>query len=239
MTDIQLSRRSLLSLALLPVVGACSLREEYPPYTYRLTIEVETPEGLRSGSGVMSVRGYISKLDPDGILHTQMLGQGAMVDLGERGRLFSLITQAGGGGWAPPFDVRKRYPQHRKSADMTPEIWRLISTFREPVLVPRRRKMLKNWVDSYPRLVTFVEEGGKQMPKLVDPDNMAASLGEGVRIRRIFAQITDDPAVVTRDSDMPPLPDPIYYQRSPPVVSYTRWQEARLIGGDFYRKEWL
>ena len=47
-------RRIALAAAALLLVPACG--EQLPTYRYRMTVEVETPEGLRTGSSVIEVR---------------------------------------------------------------------------------------------------------------------------------------------------------------------------------------
>ena len=43
-------------VALSLFAASCSERDLAPDYRYRLTVEVETPEGLRSGSSVIEVK---------------------------------------------------------------------------------------------------------------------------------------------------------------------------------------
>lgn len=55
-----------------------------PDYKFRLMIEVDTPDGLKSGSGVMSVRtGKSLGLLPSAE-ETRSEGQGVPVDLGDK-----------------------------------------------------------------------------------------------------------------------------------------------------------
>jgi hypothetical protein len=46
---------------------------------------------------------------------------------------------------------------------------------------------------AYPMLVTFGDEADPTSVTLVDPDDLAATFGAGVKLRRITAELTDDP----------------------------------------------
>ncbi|HBM06154.1 MAG TPA: hypothetical protein DD369_11230, partial [Erythrobacter sp.] len=46
---------------------------------------------------------------------------------------------------------------------------------------------------AYPMLVTFGDLDDPASVERVDPDDLAATFGEGVRLKRITVQITDDP----------------------------------------------
>ena len=46
---------------------------------------------------------------------------------------------------------------------------------------------------AYPMLVTFGDLDDPTSVERVDPDELAATFGEGVRLKRITVQVTDDP----------------------------------------------
>ena len=87
--------RWLGPLALLAVlVIADQIRINRPGHKYRLTVEVETPEGVKSASGILAVqpdRGYSRSG------HTRTLGDAVLLDLG-------------GGSGAFSIEAVKRYP---------------------------------------------------------------------------------------------------------------------------------
>lgn len=61
-------------------------------YHYKLTVEVQTPEGLRTGSSIIEVRTSPSgSLQPGGIV-SKVRGEAVAVDLGPRGTLFALLS---------------------------------------------------------------------------------------------------------------------------------------------------
>src|SRR3979411_3029568 len=77
-------------LALLEDLGIDNqVRINWPGHKYRLTVEVETPEGVKSASGVMAVhpdRGY----SRGG--HTRTKGNAVFVDLGGGKNLLALLA---------------------------------------------------------------------------------------------------------------------------------------------------
>lgn len=178
------------------LVGAVALVSKCAPdphqIRYRLTLEVETPEGLKTGSGVIE---HIAHWN-DGILRGLGAGPGlaiathgeaVIVDLGRRGLLLCTLM---------------RDTSNRKSQDEL-----LLSTIfpfsewggsienygaflgrlesRQPTRdVPFER---------LPLLVRFRDPADPTSAERVEPANLAARLGAGVRLRRVTAQITDDP----------------------------------------------
>jgi hypothetical protein len=82
--------RWLGPLALLAalVIGD-QIRINRPGHKYRLTVEVETPDGIKSGSGVLAVhpdRGYSRRG------HTRTRGDAVLVDLGGGKNLLALLA---------------------------------------------------------------------------------------------------------------------------------------------------
>jgi hypothetical protein len=82
--------RWLGPLALLAVlVIADQIRINRPGHKYRLTVEVETPEGKKSASGILAVqpdRGYSRRG------HTRTMGDAVLVDLGGGKNLIALLA---------------------------------------------------------------------------------------------------------------------------------------------------
>jgi hypothetical protein len=77
-----------LALLAVLVIGD-QIRINRPDHKYRLTVEVETPDGIKSGSGVLSVhpdRGYSRHG------HTATRGDAVFVDLGDGKNLLALLA---------------------------------------------------------------------------------------------------------------------------------------------------
>src|ERR1700704_6395850 len=81
-----------LALLAALVIGD-QIRINRPGHKYRLTVEVETPEGIKSASGVLAVhpdRGYSRRG------HTSTKGDAVFVDLGQGQNLVALLAHIDG-----------------------------------------------------------------------------------------------------------------------------------------------
>ena len=84
---------TILALLILTPLGYCSIA--YPDYTYRyrMTVEVDTPDGLKTGSSVIEVKTtqWPAWISPSGsrVASRKASGEAPFVDLGERGILFT------------------------------------------------------------------------------------------------------------------------------------------------------
>ena len=86
---------ALTALTLLGATG-CG-KPTLPDYRYRLTVEVDTPQGLRTGSSVIQVASSVSgpyALRP-GVVSTQVKGEAVAVDLPGGKVLFALLSKPG------------------------------------------------------------------------------------------------------------------------------------------------
>jgi hypothetical protein len=82
--------RALAALTAIVTLISCS--KGLPSYRYKMTVEVETPQGLRSGSSVIEVRTSGGGLTNTGGIQSRVQGEAVAVDLGSRGALFALLT---------------------------------------------------------------------------------------------------------------------------------------------------
>lgn len=188
-------------------MAGCAPRSSY---RYRLTVEIDTPEGLRSGSSVISVRTYGGS-NPFGLLpyaeiSVDVRGEAVAVDLPDAKTLFALLIGEDGTGWAgsalmwtkpPPTPADAANPPHvtRKQLDgEANRITNLRGVHALPRYVPDHLKTYPAPpISTFPLLVTFADIRDPRTVIRVDPDDLAASFGPGISLRRIAVQITDDP----------------------------------------------
>lgn len=177
-------------LCLMAGTGGCNSETfgtMYPPYRYRLTVEVETPQGVRSGSSVIEVQWNVGGT----IWSTQrsagfrVKGEAVAVDLPDGQTLFALLRSTGSVDW-PAYAMRGHMKDIKtaKGADRA----------RHPV--PRSVDVGSDIIDNYPMLVRFRDIADPKSVEKVDPDALDKSFGKGVKLRQITVQLTDDP--VTR-----------------------------------------
>jgi hypothetical protein len=160
---------------------------------YRLTLEVETPEGTKTGSGMIQ---HWARWN-DGITHGLGAGPGLaldtraeaiITDLGARGLLLCLLS--GDGARASSSGEELLLP-----VIFPFEKWGgAIENYSAYLGRLESRKPVANApLKSLPMLARLRDPLDPATAERVDPTNLAATFGSGVRLVRVTAQITDDP----------------------------------------------
>lgn len=184
-------------LALAPIIlSGCAVAEEAeektPDYRYRLTVEVETPEGLKTGSSVIEVKQSIGRTTMDGFgeqVYLRIRGEAVAVDLPEGRTFYALLRSGSDVEWAArviPF----------LSPDAEDD-----NPLDDLLLLEGKKELPRTWSkpgpfnnrSAFPMMVTFSDEAEPTSVAEVDPDDLAATFGQGVKLKRITAEITDDP----------------------------------------------
>ena len=149
-------------------------------YHYKLTVEVETPEGLRTGYAVRQVTWSAGKsitLEADTASMSHK-GEAAMVDLPNGQTLFALMSPDGQETPTLAFgSARQTLGSDRSIRELAPPL----------------QLEVKYGESGYPRLVRFRDMKEPKTVEKVDPVNLAAGFGDGYRLKRITAQIVDEP----------------------------------------------
>lgn len=179
-------------------LGGCGLFGDGTTYRYRMTVEVETPDGVRTGSSVIEVRTYDSPRFPGpeaAGVRSRVRGEAVAVDLPGGGTLFALLRGENGQGaenyaWAllPELPNKGATPEARRAN---------YSALRT---VERRVELQR---DNQPRLVTFRDISDPKTVEPVDPDDLNKSFGPGYSLHRITVQITDEPVTFTIEQQLP------------------------------------
>ena len=168
--------RWLGPLALLAalVIGD-QIRINRPGHKYRLTVEVDTPDGIKSGSGVLAVhpdRGYSRRG------HTSTRGDAVLVDLGGGKNLLALLAHV-----------------DNKSLDLDGVNYLALRAYkaagrnvsfnemsRQTGAVPVTGALI-------PVLVTFAVPGDPASARAVPPDDLEAALGRGFHLHGVVAEV--------------------------------------------------
>jgi hypothetical protein len=151
----------------------------FPIYTarFRLTVEVETPDGLKSGSSVIetTIRDVKVGLPEMVGLQYGARGQAVFVDLGQGRNLFALLT----------------FGPHGRDQD---RLNGLVSAALAPGNKGNWREQF--WLtgigdlppDSVPTLVTFSDINDPRTARVVPPQEFESVFGPGVRFKRAWIQ---------------------------------------------------
>lgn len=145
-----------------------------PDHKYRLTVEVETPDGVRSSSGLMSVhpnRAYRgSGIGPSGPITK---GDAVFVDLGARRNVVALLLH----GTNPAETDGMNYLPLRALAANGKRI-DFRDTKHQTGIVPLTGALI-------PTLVSFGDTADPKTARLVDPADLSGSLGQGYKLKAV------------------------------------------------------
>jgi hypothetical protein len=162
----------LLVLAAL-VIGD-QIRINRPNHKYRLTIEVETPEGVKSASGVMAVH-------PDRSYSrggkTSTKGDAVFVDLGGGKNLVALLAH---------------FDKSLELDDINYAALRAYKAAGQNVSFNQMSRMTGTVPvtgEVMPVLVSFADPADPATARVVQPDEIEATLGRGYRLRGISAEV--------------------------------------------------
>jgi len=169
---------------------------------YRLTVEVQDADQIKAGSSVVEAS---YSIQPDWLwagpsTHVRIVGYAPTVDLGENGLLFLTFVDA----TRTPDQERERNRQASCgfndigclpfAAYHKPGVNRDFSQ-RKVALNELRRQSGPRDVPFavLPKLVRFRDINDPHTLAVVSPDDLAASFGPGVELKRVILQLTDEP----------------------------------------------
>jgi hypothetical protein len=151
------------------------IRINRPGHKYRLSVEVETPEGRKSASGVLAVhpdRGY----SRGG--HTRTVGDAVFIDLGAGKNLVALLAHIDG-----KLDLDgTNYVALRAYTAAGGNRVSFNDMSRQSGIVPVKGALI-------PLLVTFADLANPGTARLVSSDDAEAALGNGYRLQGITAEV--------------------------------------------------
>ena len=152
-------------------------------YRYRITIEVQTPEGIKTGAAVRAVTDHASSIkviDLPGVggSRPKVRGEAVVVDLGEKGKLFGLID------WDSYREVYAAFPF--AGAEKAGDGLRYYLNLKPGAFAPLPEKQ-------WPKFVTFTDMDDPKSVKSVPHDNLESVFGKGYAIKNIIIKITDEP----------------------------------------------
>ena len=163
-----------LALLAALVIGD-QIRINRPAHKYRLTVEVETPEGRKSASSVLAVhpdRSYARRGQ------TRTLGDAVFVDLGQGKNLVALLAHVDGKLTLDDINyvALRAYAEASGKRVAFSEMSRLTGT------VPVKGALI-------PVLIAFADPAVPGTARLVPPDDAEAVLGQGYRLHGISAEV--------------------------------------------------
>lgn len=198
----------VLGVAVLLVAGMAAATEMTTTtgtFRYKMTVEVETPEGLKTGSAVREVKIVIAHPEIQGLNDTRAFvkGEAVVVDLGKRGLLFAIL---GTDDYRTVFDA---FP------DAPPGLTEEGIKYYQKLAKDRATGTLT--IDTYPRLIHFHDINNPKTVELVyetedyetprsggvgfvqhkriTKDFFKNFYGDNVKLKNIKVQMTEEPIV--------------------------------------------
>jgi len=191
---------TVLTLVIALFLAGCTSNETF---RYRMTVEVETPEGLRTGSSVREVE--IWERMGDSMIGNKVggkvRGEAVAVDLPNGQTLYMLLGDA-------------RWLAHQAIETPPPgpghHLWG----------VKRARWMVENKAKGelprgrYPMLVASDDPRDPRAFVELDPEDLEATLGQGYSLKRVKIEITDEPLTIGIEKRLPePIGEGFYGRR--------------------------
>lgn len=194
----------------------------------KLTITVETPAGDVSGSAVSAVSWRKQWFRWDGMGWSyDLTGEALVVEVTPGRYLFALLKGAG----------TTEYMGSVAAASIVGREGRVLDAALFSEVEGKRGQMITVPVYQYPMMVTFDDITKPETVPEVDPDDLAAVFGEGVRLKAVTLEITREAMTEGRVEGvlgwMPDYPEaPIIPKVDPMDFSLS----ATLRQGDFIRR---
>lgn len=167
-------------------ISACALFLASGSWRYRMTVTVETPEGIKTGSAVREISMTQSPdQTPEMTAHSEVKGEAVVVDLGKRGQLFALLRSEMDADHAESV-VTHMFPIPGKGIGGagTPEGIKYYSQLKDAKATLPENEL--------PMLVRFKDINDPKSVERVDPKSLSASFGQQVNLRSIEIEMTED-----------------------------------------------
>jgi hypothetical protein len=168
-------------------------------FRYRLTVEVETPEGLKSGYSVIQVKAIDSdnmiKMPHDAASTVQFKGEAVVLELPGGQVLFALLKDRRGESRASRFPRQAFIDRVPATGNRGFDYQRLAMLKGQTSKLGRPTQAIGDNPDdysTYPLFVAFKDLDNPLTVQRVDPADFAATLGPGFALKQVTVTITDE-----------------------------------------------
>ena len=171
--------------------------DAYPDYRYRMTVEVETPQGVKSGSSVIEVqKGIFSMQSSTGrTFQSKVRGQAVAIDVAPGQTVFALLARPDDADYAKSVAFAALKPvrdKGRNPNDYAGELTAMTQIIGTHEL-PR---------DRWPLFVRFRDMRDPKTIVDVDPDDLR-TIGLHGSVRRVTIAIVADPVTTGIEKRLP------------------------------------
>jgi hypothetical protein len=167
-----------LAFAVAVLLGWGWLYLARPEHKYRLTIEVQTPGGVRSASGVMAVHmGKDAGILPEAGGRSATKGDAIFVDLGDGKNLIAALAHGKNG---LDYDGMNFLAENAFAAAGQKVPFKDVKQLRGKVEV---------YGNLIPTLLTFANVADPNTARVLDPANIEVAFGAGYRLNRVILEM--------------------------------------------------
>jgi len=181
-------RRGVLANLMLIALTGCDVLSGAHSYRYRVTVEVETPVGLRTGSSIWEVETNAGSGIPDRSLHSRVHGEAVAVEL-PSGVLFATMRSQ---VLNSPGDYAAGLVNSHLRREPTPGAVMTRDWAENMRRIARAKPSFELAPDELPLLVRFRDPKDANSLQSVSPKALNATFGNGVRLRRVIVAVTDE-----------------------------------------------
>ena len=183
-----MTRRGMMGLLISAgalLVSGCDLLGGAPKYRFRMTAEVNTPEGTKTGSSVLEVEGHrtLGFGDKSDAVNSAIAGEAVVVDL-PGGPIFVLLELPDAKGSLQGF-VRTALLRRLRSADKPQDVLSEMGELGRALNGQYRADLPR---DAWPMMVRFRDINDPKSVERVDPDVIG--------VKRIALETTRDPVTI-------------------------------------------
>lgn len=171
----------------LALLGACGVSGG-DTYRFKMKVEVDTPEGVKSGSSVYEVEAKnVAALTPGGIgRQITVKGEAVAVELPGGRTLFALLKTVNANGYDDLAYTSMAALDPKFLFDYVESAERIASGI--GVTSPTEVSP-----ENYPMLVMFKDISDPTSVEWVSPNDLEANFGKGYRLKAIAVLVTDEP----------------------------------------------
>ena len=168
-------------------------KSDYPSgeWRYKITMEIETPEGIKFGSAVREISARVQpRIKPETHpVSYEVKGEAIAVDLGKHGVVFALVN------WTDVEMVQAAFPFHNPNSKEGLNYYKNL-----PI---GKKETLTKWIPQFvmfenlndPMTVKLVRGGrfNKDTQKTDQVNDFETIFGTGVNLKNVTVEITDEP----------------------------------------------
>jgi len=184
--------------------------------SYKLTLAVNTPDGVKRGSSVVEILFWDVSIPENGTMH-KLRGEALYLDLGPGARpLIALLTSQLHPEYGTTVIAGRRVLKQRWSRDGGPDLNFFLRLYGEPPVdnvlagvtrLADMRGSRRITPADLPDLVTFADINDPKSVIEVDPNDLQATLGPNITWNEITLESTDEPATKGIEPKLTWLPE--------------------------------